>query len=403
LFKKLYFLFFIFILLTSCNGDLPSDSNNSSAETTTSETSTEGSNTTITDVDIATWNIRILSNNSRDDVELGKIASLFDNFDFVAIQEVRDATVLNRLKAMLSGWDYIVSDEVGNTVKERYAYFYKTNSFSTLGTPYIFGDPENLFIREPYIAHFRTGTLDFTIITIHTIYGDTVAERRAKNALLDDVISLVDIANGAEGDVLLMGDFNLPADDSAWEITTHTAVMPATIMTTITDTSSYDNFWVCSTNTSECAGTYELIKFDETMFSNDDSAASLAVSDHRPLVVDFSFSVDDDAEGNWTQSTGLTGDSTDNTIGDLRITSVVTQPTESESITIMNYSTHTVDLTPWTLGDLNDPDSYNIPNSTTIGVGQSKTYGNSVLGFGINNTGETIYLKRSGVTIDVWP
>ena len=254
---------------------------------------------------IATWNIRILSDGSRDDAELQQIASVFDNFDFVAIQEVRDTKVLDRLKTFLPGWDYIVSDEVGNSVMERYACFYNTALFTSLGYPYILEDINNSFIREPFVAHFRTGNFDYTVITIHTLYGDNIAERRIENALLDDVISVVDAANGNENDVILMGDFNLPADDPAWEITTHFPVMPGSLMTTITDTGSYDNIWVNKTYTSENNGNYSLIKFDEIDFLNDDAAASLAVSDHRPLVCFFSTVSDDDSEGNWNQTAGL--------------------------------------------------------------------------------------------------
>jgi len=302
--KKSLILLFIAFFLIACVDAPSTDLGDNTTPPIGNEEEQDDDNTpasqTLTDIDIATWNIRYFTDNSRDDTELQQIAALFTNFDFVAVQEARDTVVLNRLKAMLSGWSYIVSSEVGDSQKELYAYFYKTDSFTSLGTPYVLGDPDNLFIREPYVAHFRTGIFDFTIITIHTIYGDTVAERRAENALLDDVISLVDSANGAESDVLLMGDFNLPVDDAAWEITTHSAVMPASIKTTITDTSSYDNMWICSSATTECAGSYELIKFDEMMFANDDAAASLAVSDHRPLVVDFSLtlSTDDDSEGN---------------------------------------------------------------------------------------------------------
>jgi endonuclease/exonuclease/phosphatase family metal-dependent hydrolase len=364
------------------------------------------SNGEIKYADIATWNIRILSDGSRDDIELQSIASVFSNFDFVAIQEIRDITVLDRLITFLDGWDYIVSEEVGNTVKERYAYFYKVSMFNVLGTPYVLNDPNNIFIREPYIAHFKSGEFDFTVITIHTIYGDTIDDRRAENALLDDVITLVDIANGNENDVLLMGDFNLPSDDNAWQITTHNAIVDPSIKTTITDTSSYDNVWVNPSYTSEYADSYSLYKFDEILFGNDDDAASLAVSDHRPVIAQFSFTTDDDLEGDWNTTSEITDPNDPNppplTTGDIRIESVISSPTEDEAITIKNYSAWIIDLTPWTLGDLNNSTAYNIPNGTTLEPDESRTYPGSTLGFAINNTGETIYLINDGGTIDTW-
>ena len=376
----------IALLFLSCDPNIPADPNNP----------------VVTDANIATWNIRILSDGSRDDTELQSIASIFSNFDFVAVQEIRDTTVLNRLLTHLDGWDYVVSADVGNIVKEKYAYFYKEAMFTVLGSPYVLGDPNNIFIREPYIAHFRSGEFDFTVITIHTIYGDTIGDRRREDALLDDVITLVDAANGDENDVLLMGDFNLPSDDYAWQITTHNAIVDPSIKTTITDTSSYDNIWINPTHTSEYADSFSLYKFDELLFGNDDDAALLAVSDHRPVIAQFSFLLDDDLEGDWNTTAEITDPNSPTvlTTGDIRIESVIASPTEDESITIKNYSDWIIDLTPWTLGDSNNPTDYNLPNA--LGADESKTYPGSTLGFGINDSGEIIYLINDGTTIDTW-
>ena len=56
-----------------------------------------------------------------------------------------------------------------------------------LGDIRIYPDPDDGFIREPAIADFQAGTFDFTLITIHSIYGDRKAERRAEAELLDEV------------------------------------------------------------------------------------------------------------------------------------------------------------------------------------------------------------------------
>ena len=47
---------------------------------------------------LAAWNIRILSDRSRDDAELNKIAQNLINYDFIAISELRDEKVLKRLR-----------------------------------------------------------------------------------------------------------------------------------------------------------------------------------------------------------------------------------------------------------------------------------------------------------------
>lgn len=85
------------------------------------------------------------------------------------------------------------------------------------------------------------------------------------------------------------------------------------------------------------------------------------------------------------------------------IYSVVATPTNSESVTIKNNSGATADLTGWTVGDSNNPNVYTIPNGTSLSQGASTTFNASAMGFQINDSGETIYLKNSsGSTIDTW-
>ncbi|MDC7223034.1 MAG: endonuclease/exonuclease/phosphatase family protein [Spirochaetales bacterium] len=253
---------------------------------------------------LTTWNIRILSDNSRDDRELDQIASLLELSDFVAVQEVRDSVVLDRLMERMEGWDYILSLPVGRGVKEFYAYLYRTDLFEVLGAPYTLNDGEDLFIREPFVAHFRSGSFDFTIITIHSIYGDTKAVRREEAALLDEVIRYVDDENGAEADVILTGDFNLPGDDKAWEMD-FDYLVPSQLKTTITDTSSYDNIWI-GPSTLEVSRDVSLYPFDELLYGNDDKTASREVSDHRPVSVELRTNLpDDDEEGDWNYPSDL--------------------------------------------------------------------------------------------------
>ncbi len=249
--------------------------------------------------DLTTWNIRILSDNSRDDHELDVIASILERSDFVAVQEVRDSRVLDRLMERLEGWDYVLSLPVGRGVKEFYAFLYRTELFTLLGAPYTLIDGEDLFIREPFVAHFRTGTFDFSIVTIHSIYGDSKEERRREASLLDDVIRFVDRENGEEEDILLLGDFNLPGDDEAWEMDPYIPLVSPSVKTTVSDASSYDNIWIGPASL-EVTTEISLYSFDEDLYGNDDKAASREVSDHRPVTVRLRNNLpDDDSEGDW--------------------------------------------------------------------------------------------------------
>ena len=87
----------------------------------------------------------------------------------------------------------------------------------------------------------------------------------------------------------------------------------------------------------------------------------------------------------------------------LHISSVIASPTQSESVTLMNNSASLINISSYTIGDLNSPNEYSIPNSTILNQGEYITYNASTMGFGINNSNETIYLKNlQGVIVSIW-
>lgn len=85
------------------------------------------------------------------------------------------------------------------------------------------------------------------------------------------------------------------------------------------------------------------------------------------------------------------------------IYSVVSTPTTSEQVTIKNNSGSAVDLQGWSIGDLNNPSAYTIPSGNLLNNGDAFYFMASTMGFQINDSGETIYLKNaSGSTVDTW-
>ena len=136
------------------------------------------------------------------------------------------------------------------------------------------------------------------MITIHSIYGDTKAERRAEAELLDEVYAAVQDADPLEQDVILLGDFNLPPEDAAFADITAILepLITGTRYTTISENakSLYDNFWFDPAFVTEYTGQNGVDDFDVTVFDNDDRAASLAVSDHRPIWATFRMDLGDD-------------------------------------------------------------------------------------------------------------
>ena len=87
----------------------------------------------------------------------------------------------------------------------------------------------------------------------------------------------------------------------------------------------------------------------------------------------------------------------------LHISSVIASPTQSESVSLRNNSGSLIDISNYTIGDLNSPNEYSIPNSTILNQGEYLHTDASTMGFGINNTNERIYLKDTqGFTVDIW-
>ena len=255
---------------------------------------------------LAAWNIRIMSNKSRTDAELMKIARTLADYDFIAIVELRDEAVLKRTQRILSqmgmAYDYQFSPAVGRGVKERCAFLYKKERVSVIRPGELYpdtADGKDDFMRDPYWATFRAGEFDFSVIAVHVIWGDRVAQRKTEVKALADVYKYVQAANGAEEDVLLVGDFNRnPTDADAYRpimtIPSMTRLFQFPQKSHIKDSSLYDNIFFQKDAVTEYLNRSGIDKFDETDFGNNDKAANLAVSDHRPIWAVFRTSLDDD-------------------------------------------------------------------------------------------------------------
>ena len=276
------------------------------------ETDLEVSQNTITsdgeqsELKLAAWNIRIMSDNSRTDAELEAIARTLVDYDFIAIVELRDEVVLKRTQEILlqmgKAYQYQLSPAVGRGVKERYAFLYREDLVGVVEQGELYPDAADgidNFSRDPYWATFRAGEFDFSVIAVHVIWGDTVGPRKAEVRALADVYRYVQEANGVEEDVLLVGDFNRnPNDAEAYgpimAIPSMTRLFDLPQKSHIRDSSLYDNIFFQTDFVTEYLDISGIDKFDETDFGNDDKAANLAVSDHRPVWAVFGTNFEDD-------------------------------------------------------------------------------------------------------------
>ena len=246
----------------------------------------------------ASWNIRTLSDGSRNDTELDSIVDILDEYDLIAIIELKDEEVLKRIQNKLSEkgleYQYIISPPVGapdSSHREHYCFLYRLKFIEPLTIGELYPDLNDSiedFVRDPFWATFKSGNFDFSIIVCHIVWGDTVGPRKLEIKALKKVYEYVQKENGLEQDIILCGDFNRNISDSdtysnILSINTMKNLFEDPQKSHIKDSSLYDNIFFQTKYTKEFTGDSGINKFDEIFFENDDEAANLAVSDHRPV------------------------------------------------------------------------------------------------------------------------
>ena len=166
----------------------------------------------------------------------------------MALQEVKSVEVIEKLIAdpsnELQGWQYVISEApvgVGThlvhdrcrssfprvrgsscwfihlLLQEYYAFLWRGDIGCGLIASGLFADPHQLFARRPFVATFKVGKFDFTLITVHVIYGADAKPRVKEVKLLAQVVKTTLENNGGERDVMLLGDFNTPPNSDAWK------------------------------------------------------------------------------------------------------------------------------------------------------------------------------------------
>lgn len=248
---------------------------------------------------LASWNVREFSDDSRDDEEMEQIADVIRNFDMVVLQGLQDGRVPNRLKVILDpGWSMAIA-AIGEGGQSLYAIYWRTEGSESGGSGAVTISEVDQLSRVPFFNQFKVGQFDFVIVTVHSDYGDTKAEPRAEAALMDEVYQWTrDLyaSYGDEADIILVGGFNLePADEGFDGLRTlATPLSTGDVRTTVTETGLYDNIWLTEATQPEYTGEWGVYRFDQISFENNDAAAALAVSDHRPVWAVFSTTADDD-------------------------------------------------------------------------------------------------------------
>jgi endonuclease/exonuclease/phosphatase family metal-dependent hydrolase len=188
---------------------------------------------------LATWNLREFDSGKggrRLDEAIWYIAEIIDQFDLVAVQEVReDLDALHRLQhALGKHWDFICTDVTlgrqGNG--ERMAFLFDTRKVKFTGLAgelVIPGDFETVqFARTPFITSWQAGWAKFALCTVHILWGTSsaddprrLAEITALSKLLGKRTRERTVDRGGlkikvKGEnLVLLGDFNIFSRDDA--------------------------------------------------------------------------------------------------------------------------------------------------------------------------------------------
>ena len=233
------------------------------------------------------------------------LAKSIEPFDIVGLVEVMNKKGIYKLiseveKISDSKWGYEISPYPVGTdeYKEYYAYLYKKDRVTFIKSEGFYPDTDNDFIREPYGATFKIGNFDFTYVLIHSIYGKKISQRQFEARKFIDIYNYFQNLDPLENDILIGGDFNLPANDSAFEpLLTHRDEiiysLDPTIKTTIGTkgfANSYDNLFLSKKYTREFKG--ESGALDIT--NNEFIKTRKEVSDHLPIFIVVDTEFDDD-------------------------------------------------------------------------------------------------------------
>ena len=253
---------------------------------------------------IASFNIIRLGASEKDIVQTAK---LLQGFDLVGLVEVINKKGIEELvdelnKQSPNTWEYHISPfGVGSSkYKEYFGYVYKKDKVKFIKSEGFYKDGKSSLLREPYGATFKIDNFDFTLVLVHTIYGNNESQRKAENFKMVDVYDYFQDKDRKENDILIAGDFNLYAlDESFRPLYKHKdqityAIDPA-IKTTIGTkgrANSYDNFFFSQKYTTEFTGSSGALDFSE----KDPQLMRKIISDHIPvfIVVETSKAKDDD-------------------------------------------------------------------------------------------------------------
>ncbi|MGF6907316.1 endonuclease/exonuclease/phosphatase family protein [Fusobacterium sp. PH5-44] len=251
---------------------------------------------------IASFNVLRLGNSQKN---YPMTASVLADFDLIGLQEVMNQKGVEKLvyfleKETKEKWDYHISPySVGeSSYKEYYAYIWKANKVVFLKERGFYSGETKEFSREPYGADFKIGEFDFTYVLIHIVFGKDESRRRSEIFKMHKVYDYFQNLDNDENDIIIAGDFNMPALDESFEnLLGHKDeiiyIIDPVMKTTLGKnglSSSYDNIFLSNKYTQEFTGYSGSIDFTEGKYGD----RKKNISDHLPIFFQVNILTDDD-------------------------------------------------------------------------------------------------------------
>ena len=244
---------------------------------------------------VGSYNTMRLGQNEKD---LSAVAKIISKFDIVALQEVMNREGLDRLKNEIEKktgekWGYVISEKpVGSKeYKEYYSFIYKKGSIDKIESLGLYQDGKSKdFIREPYAVYVKSNNFDFVLITVHSIFGDSKSEREIEASRYHKVYKYFKDKTHEE-DIILLGDFNLPANSHAFkyfkdEYKVKEVLNPNVDKTTISESrlaNSYDNIFFNRSKLREWTKRYGVYDYTKDNYKE----IRKYVSDHLLIFIEF--------------------------------------------------------------------------------------------------------------------
>lgn len=244
---------------------------------------------------VGSFNTLRLGESNKDYKSMAKIVS---KFDIVALQEVMNREGIDRLKNEIEKinddkWGYIISEKsVGSKeYKEYYAFIYNKTNIDKIESLGLYQDGKSSdFIREPFAVKVVSNKFDFVLITAHSIFGSDKSEREIEASRYHKVYKYFKNKSHEE-DLILMGDFNLPANSNYFkyfkdEFNVKEVLNPNIDKTTISETrlaNSYDNAFFNRKKLREWTKRYGVYDFTKENYKE----IRKYISDHLLIFLEF--------------------------------------------------------------------------------------------------------------------